>query len=419
MRAVQRAAVAVLATTLAGMPLKRALAAPTATLTASDRAATQAIVYETLRHHGLIRYQLGQLLHRPPRDAPVEYLLQVALAQLQWSRAEPHAVVHGAVAAAGDLGFRSAGGLINAVLRGFQRRATTLIVPPDDLEARYNVPLWWIGRLRAAFPDDWSARLAGLHGRPPLSVRVNPTRCAIDAAEEAFRRAGCTARRIGSQGLVIDPPQPVHRLPGFTEGHWSVQDAAAQYAGELLPLAEGARVLDACAAPGGKTAHLLERHRLDLTAIDIDPTRTARINENLHRLGLTAIVRVGDAAAPADGERPFDAILLDAPCSASGTIRRNPDIRWTRRESDLQALAVTQGRLLDALWKRLKRDGKLLYATCSLFAEENQAVVSAFLERRDDARQLPLDHAALRDGYVIPDAAHDGFYYALLEKTGA
>ncbi|MDR1934459.1 MAG: 16S rRNA (cytosine(967)-C(5))-methyltransferase RsmB, partial [Candidatus Accumulibacter sp.] len=273
-------------------------------------------------------------------------------------------------------------------------------------------PAWWLARLRRAYPDDWRGIVAAGNGPPPMTLRVNTRRISVDDYLGQLRAAEMVAEAVGSAGLRLETPVPVERLPGFAEGWVSVQDAGAQRAAELLDPAPGARVLDACAAPGGKTAHLLERAEAEVLALDIDAARAARIVDNLERLGLAAEVRVADCLAADrwwDG-RAFDAILADAPCSASGVARRHPDIKALRRESDIRRLARTQSAMLDALWPLLASGGKLLYATCSLFVEENAAQIDAFLARRTDARRVAQEQ-------WLPNERHDGFYYALLRKA--
>ena len=232
--------------------------------------------------------------------------------------------------------------------------------------------------------------------------------------------AGIAARALDATAILLDKPVPVERIPGFGEGFCSVQDWGAQTSAGLLDVKDGMRVLDACAAPGGKAAHLLETAQVDLTALDADAVRAARITDNLRRLGLTATVKVGDAREVDtwwDG-RPYDRILADVPCSASGVVRRHPDAKWLRRESDIAGFAATQRAIIDALWRTLAPGGKMLYASCSVFGEENARQVEAFIGRHVDARRLPIPGTATRDAQLhhLPDAEHDGFYYALLQK---
>ena len=297
---------------------------------------------------------------------------------------------------------------------------------------RYNHPDWWVERLQADWPEHWQALLAANDRHPPMTLRVNTRRGSVAAYLARLSVAGLPGRPVGTQGVVLNSPCPVGRLPGFAEGDVSVQDAAAQLAAPLLlagpALPPGARVLDACAAPGGKTAHLLELADLDVLALDHDAERLSRVGETLSRLRLPARMQAGDAGMPAtwwDG-RPFDAILLDAPCTASGIVRRHPDVRWLRRASDVSTLAALQARLLDALWPLLKPGGRMLYCTCSVFKAEGQAQIDAFLQRQSGARQQA---APASPGHLLPlpdneaaavraesSGTGDGFFYALLHK---
>ena len=307
-----------------------------------------------------------------------------------------------------------------------------------DPLARYNHPRWWIDRVRDDWPDAWEAILAASNRHPPMTLRVNARLGTVADYLARLAAAGRDAVALGGQAVRLERPCPVDALPGFADGAVSVQDGAAQRAAPLLlgptghwitGRASRPRVLDACAAPGGKTGHLLELADLDLLALDSDADRLASVGQTLARLRLDASLRVGDAGAPAawwDG-RPFDAILLDAPCSASGIVRRHPDVRWLRRPSDVATLAATQARLLDALWPLLAPGGRLLYATCSIFRAEGQHAIDAFLQRQADAARV-VDPPAPGHLLPLPDnrspsadesaasTAEDGFFYALIEK---
>ena len=407
-----------------GVLAGRSLTDLLATVPAPARAGTQALSFETLRRLG--GAQAVQTLvapKAPPRE--VSALLLTAIALL-WPRDQPlyadHTLVDQAVHAARQR-TPAASGFINAVLRRFLRERDALVAAAERTPAgAFNHPPWWIDHLKRDWPAQWQALLAEANRHPPMTLRINARR--TTAAAYAQRVHG---QVLGEHTLVLDAPQPVHELPGFADGDVSVQDAAAQRAAPLLlgaGLPAGARVLDACAAPGGKTAHLLELADLDVLALDSDAQRLTRVQETLDRLHLQATLRAGDARAPQtwwDG-RPFDAILLDAPCSASGIVRRHPDIRWLRRPQDITALARLQAEMLDALWPLLAPGGRLLYATCSVFKAEGQAQIDAFLQRRGPA-QARLDPAS--PGHLLPlpdnDPAGpmppaDGFFYALLNK---
>jgi 16S rRNA (cytosine967-C5)-methyltransferase len=398
---------------------------------AAARPGAQALSFHALRWMGGAQAVRVRLVPKAP--APdVDALLLTAIALL-WPGSGPpyaeHTLVDQAVAAA-----RQRGGLVNAVLRRFLRERDALMLAlQDDPVARFNHPRWWIERLRSDWPAQWQAILAADQQRAPMSLRVNLRRGSLSDYLARLAAAGMQAHAVpDTQAIVLAQPCPVQQLPGFAEGDVSVQDAAAQRAAPLLVgpgLPAGARVLDACAAPGGKTAHLLELADLDVLALDSDAQRLARVHDTLRRLHLTARAAVADAGNTAawwDG-RPFDAILLDAPCSASGIVRRHPDVRWLRRAGDIDALAATQGRLLEALWPTLRAGGRLLYCTCSVFKAEGQVQIDAFLQRHGDATTatdpvapghlLPLPDNELDRSPPESGASADGFFYSLLEKT--
>jgi 16S rRNA (cytosine967-C5)-methyltransferase len=393
-------------------------------LSPQQRGAVQDVAYGTLRHLGYVDAAIDRLLSRPLTDLPVRNLLQVTLYQLMHTKAHSYAIVNHAVPAAARLGFPKAQGLVNAVLRNFLRRRDELdaAINATDL-GRYSYPQWWIDRVAAEYPETWREILEAGNARPPLTLRVNRRKIARDDYLEILRLQDIAAHAVGRQGIVIEKPRPVSLLPGFAEGQVSVQDAGAQLAAELLDVADGMRVLDACAAPGGKAAHLLELADIDLTAADIDAQRLQRVTENLTRLSLNAKLLQADAGNVAAWSNAglFDRILADVPCTASGVVRRHPDIKWLRQPADIAAMGQRQTRILDTLWQLLNRGGKLLYATCSVFSEENGLQVEQFIARHADVRQIAVSLSAegLRQshGQLFPDAAHDGFFYALLEKV--
>ena len=320
---------------------------------------------------------------------------------------------------------------INAVLRRYLREKDELekkIASRD--EVRFNAPAWWIGRIRTIYPKD-ADRILELGTRhPPMTLRVNVRLMTVEDYLDRLKAAGLEARRVGPEAIELVTPVPVDRIPGFADGLSSVQDAGTQLAAHLLPVKAGDRVLDACSAPGGKTAHILERADCAMTALEIDPARAVKVRETLDRLKLKADIRTADAGDTAswwDG-KPFDAILLDAPCTASGVVRRQPDTPWLRRPDDIKKLASEQKRLLKTLWPLLRKGGRMLYATCSIFPEEGTGQMKAFLAATPDARLVPL--FAGNDGMLtlLPEESgewrsdaqlptvHDGFFYALLEK---
>lgn len=443
------------------------------------RGGTQALAFHALRWLGGAQVAREKMVPKAP-PPNVDALLVTALALLwpvpaglEGPAYAPFTLVDQAVHAARQR-TPAAANFVNAVLRRFLRERDELVraAQVKPLGA-YNHPGWWIERVRSDWPSHWQALLLEDNRHPPMTLRVNARRGTAAAYVQRLAAQGRAARALDDTAVVLAQPLPVTALPGFMEGEVSVQDAAAQLAAPLLlghrlpawlrapaaapalppstlslahgipqaaaaapvpptlpaalppetvePLPAGARVLDACAAPGGKTAHLLERAELDLLALDNDPVRLARVQETLNRLQLKAELKAADARDTAswwDG-RPFDAILLDAPCSASGIVRRHPDVRWLRRADDVTALARIQAEMLDALWPLLKPGGRLLYVTCSLFKAEGQAGIDAFLQR-------PAGLSPRRDprspGHLLPvpdnpgEAAHDGFYYALLHK---
>jgi 16S rRNA (cytosine967-C5)-methyltransferase len=417
--AVQAGAAKALMGVLRGRSLSAVLGdAALARLGVWERAALQDAAYGTLRHLGELRGCLRHLLRQPLDDPRLEALLIVALYQLQHSRIAPHAVVDHAVQCAQTLGAGRARGLVNAVLRNFLRSAdATLIDAHGSEEGLYSYPAWWIRKLRSQQPEHWEPILKVGNEHPPFTLRVNRRRGTVQCYLRQMQLAGLVARQTGLDAVTLDRAVSVTELPGFGDGAVSVQDAGAQLAAPLLDACDGMRVLDACAAPGSKTAHLLELADLHLLALDCDRMRLNRVRENLTRLGLEADVVHGDAATPLqwwDG-LPFDRILADVPCSASGVVRRHPDVKWLRRESDPEQFAARQRELADALWQTLARGGKFLYATCSVFREENQDQAESFLSRHQDARRQPVEGLPA-DGALLPNHDHDGFFYALFQK---
>lgn len=387
------------------------------------RPQVQDLVYGCLRRYRWGDLILGRLLRQPLSDAVLHGLLLAAIYRLETRADASHAIVHQAVEAAATRAQGRYRGLTNAVLRNFLRQRDELLAAADrDPESAAGHPQWWQDALRAAYPDRWRDILAAGNAQPPMSLRVNRRRGEVEDYLRQLDAAGCPGVRVGDQAIRLAQPVPVDRLPGFADGLVSVQDAGAQHAAQLLDPKPGQRVLDACAAPGGKTTHLLELADIDLLALDVDATRCRRVEDNLRRLQLSATVRCGDAAQPArwwDG-RAFDRILADVPCTASGVVRRHPDAKWLRRPEDIASFAATQARILDALWPTLAPGGRLLYATCSVFPEENGGQVAAFLARHPDARAVPTggdDCGGDVGGWqLLPDQDHDGFFYALLEK---
>jgi 16S rRNA (cytosine967-C5)-methyltransferase len=376
------------------------------------------LTHGTLRRYGRLPALVQALSRRGRPDPLVEALLWCALYALESSRYADYAVVDQAVRACRMLERWNVKDYVNALLRNYLRNRAALETRiTREREARWQHPAWWLDILRDAYPRDWEAIAHAGNTHPPMCLRVNRRKTGVAEYAAKLAAQGIAARAVAPEALLLERPLPVARVPGFEAGEVSVQDAGAQRAARCLDLAQGQRVLDACAAPGGKSGHILELADVALTALDIDAQRAARIGRNLERLGLPpARVVSGDACEPTpwwDGAA-YDRILADVPCSASGIARRRPDAKWLRRARDVPAFAERQARLLGALWQLLAPGGKLLYATCSVFPQENDAVVDAFVAAHRGARRL-----ALPDGGAaqwLPDAQHDGFHYSLIEK---
>ena len=417
---------------LAGQSLTARLEA----LPSELRPGVQALSFQVLRMLGHARAVRALLAPRQPAPA-VDALLCTALAlTLEPSQAPypEHTLVSQAVEAARrQHSTRAQAGFLNACLRRLMRERQALLnQTAKDPQAQWNHPAWWIERLQQDHPDHWQTLLNMAQHPPPMTLRVNLQRQTVAAYQKRLEAAGLPAGiPVGLCGLQLAHAVPVWELPGFEQGDVSVQDAAAQLAAPLLlaelPDRPGLRLLDACAAPGGKTGHLLEmRPQAQVMALEVDARRVGRIHQNLQRLQLSAHVRQGDAGKPGtwwDGQ-PFDGILLDAPCTASGIVRRHPDVRWLRRPEDSGQLARIQSHLLESLWPLLAVGGRLLYCTCSVFRAEGEGVIQAFLQRNTTARQRPspghLIPGTRAPGLALGDNAlgeHDGFYYALLEKV--
>jgi 16S rRNA (cytosine967-C5)-methyltransferase len=404
----------------------------------AQRAAVQAVTLGAVRWYLRLRPAIDALLRWPAElPGPVHALLVVAAHQVEYSRNAPQASVHAAVDAARILGAQRAASLVNAVLRRFVAERTALLARVDEILAQRTAhPAWLTARILRAWPGEGAAILAANNAHPPMTVRVDTSRIDVPTYLVRLAEASIDAQEVQSipSAVTLNRPMPVAGLPGFTEGLVSVQDAGAQLAGTLLQVAPGMRVLDACAAPGGKTAHLLELmgEGADVTAVDIDGGRVSLIEENLSRLNRRARVVVGDARAPGDfwDGTPYERILVDAPCSATGVIRRHPDIKLLRRESDIAPFAALQLQILQAAVGMLAVGGRLLYSTCSVLPQENEEVIARLLGAAPHMSCLPMP----LDGGLAPpllprpagaqllpgsEAGTDGFYYACLEKTTA
>lgn len=426
-------------TVLQGHNLTRGLAEANALFpqaTSQQRGAAMDYAHNTCRFLANTDAHLQVLLSKPLTDLRLRALLLVALTQLQLKQDDAFTVVNQAVQAASMFKRPKSQpwmkGLCNAVLRNFLRQHASAPTPPktDDLTRLYNYPAWWIRTLQQQYPEHWSAMLQAGNAHPPMTLRVNLQRVSRATYLESLRGLGIEGRALGDQAIMLSRAVAVTQLPGFEEGWVSVQDWGAQLAARYLDVHDGQRVLDACAAPGGKTGHLLELADIHLTALDNDAERLARVRSNVTRLARPALLCEGDAATQTwwDGQL-FDRILADVPCSASGVVRRHVDIKWLRKSDDIGIFATQQAQILRNLWQLLAKGGKLLYATCSVFQQENAAQIEAFLAATPDAYRIPLPEFSNTqepseilecsgdlDRQLRPCVEHDGFYYALLEK---
>lgn len=407
--------------------------------TSQQRGAAADLSYGTLRFYGEVNAYLVKLLEKPLSNEHLTVLLLVAIYQLLHDKADDFTVVNQAVKAASYAKPKWAKGLVNGVLRNFLRQKVALSerIKIDEV-ALYSYPQWWINKLKMQYPDDKSAKdslpaaqyssdyqsiLKTGNMHPPMTLRVNIKKSNSQEYCQLLSRQGVEAVALSEQAVMLTKPIPVEQVPGFLEGVVSVQDYGAQLAAQLLDLKPTMRVLDACSAPGGKTGHVLELAEVALTALDNDAIRLKRVASNLARLSLKAELQLGDAANWKT-EKPFDRILADVPCSASGIVRRHVDIKWLRREADIVSFTQQQAQILANLWHLLSKSGKLLYVTCSIFNEENQQQIDHFLQKNTDATQLPLllandttENINIQHGQLIPCDLHDGFFYALLQKN--
>jgi len=392
----------------------------------ADAALTRLLAYGVLRDLSALQWIASRLMDKPLAATDnVLTLILVGLYQLRTLKTPPHAAINETVDALQRLRKPQMRGVVNAVLRRYTREAAKLEAElPRAPATRTSHPQWLVDRIKADWPQRWDAVLQANNQQGPMTLRVNRRRMSRD---EYLKRLGemniaASAADNAPDAVVLAEARSVERVPGFNSGQVSVQDVSAQLAVELMDLKDGQRVLDACAAPGGKTAHLLERAEVDVIALDVDGTRLLRIDENLHRLKLQARIVAGDAGEPARwwDKYKFDRILLDAPCSGTGVIRRHPDIKWLRRDTDIPALQQQQLRLLKAVWPLLKSGGRLVYATCSVLRDEGDEVVKRFKLLNADAQLQRIDagwgEATEFGRRIAPGGVHDGFYYAVLNK---
>lgn len=411
---------------MTGQSLTPALEAASA-ISDQDRAFVHMLSYGVCRQYFLLEQILTQLLVKPVKEADLQALLLVGLYQLQFMRVKPHAAVSETVAAVGNR--KWAKGLVNGVLRNFLRDSEQLAQQAlSNDQAAFNHPAWLLRQIRQAWPEQAAAVLAANNTHPVMALRVNLGAIGREAYQAQLDAANLTAQTVAfaPAALQLDQAVATSQLPGFAAGQVSVQDTAAQLAAYLLATQPGDRVLDVCAAPGGKTAHILENQPQlkELVAVDIDAQRLAKVAENLARLQKSAKLIHADASDTAtwwDGQ-PFERILLDAPCSATGVIRRHPDIKLLRRESDIPALQDLQQALLEAIWPLLAPGGTLLYATCSILPQENANQLHTFLAHHGDAEEWPINAdwglaQTVGRQILTGEAGMDGFYYARLRKT--
>ncbi len=392
----------------------------------ADAAMARLLAYGVLRDLSALQWLAGRLLDKTlAAEDNVLTLILVGLYQLRTLKTPPHAAINETVDALERLRKPQMRGVVNAILRRYTREAAKLEATlPKAPATRCSHPAWLVERIKADWPTRWEAILLANNEPGPLTLRVNRRRMPRDEYLKRLQEMSIGAAPVAAapDAVTLAEPRAVARIPGFNSGQVSVQDASAQLAADLMDLKDGLRVLDACAAPGGKTAHMLERADVDVTALDVDSTRLLRIDENLQRLKLKARVVVGDAGEPARwwDRHKYDRILLDAPCSGTGVIRRHPDIKWLRRDSDIENLQRQQLRLLKALWPLLKPGGRLVYATCSILRDEGDEVVKRFRLLHADAQQQRIDadwgEATDHGRRLAPGGAHDGFYYAVLGK---
>lgn len=429
---VRAAAAKAVASVMTGRNLDDALAAVSAPLSAADLSLLKAMAYGVVREFSTLNWLVGRMLQKPLREEPlVAALLACGVYQLRAMRVPAHAAVAETVAAAEVLGKPWAKGLTNALLRRYQREADAIEATlPPDVEVRQSYPEWLVRQIKRDWPGAWRSVLAAGNTQAPMTLRVNRRRGDREAfaAELSTAGIGHLLPRTTPDAVILNEPLPVERIPGFADGRVSVQDLSAQLAADLLGAEPGMRVLDACAAPGGKTAHLIERSEgLDVIAIESEAARLGRIRDTLGRLGLDAMLVHHDAADTAGWwkGKKFDRILIDAPCSGTGVIRRHPDIKWLRRETDIPTMAAQQLRLLRALWPLLKPQGVLVYATCSILKAEGEDVARAFMAEQPEAVEQVIDPSPYAmwgedcglGRRIEPGGDFDGFYYVRWVKV--
>ena len=381
------------------------------------------LAYGAIRFLGENQFFIQQLINKKITNKKIEALLCVALFQLNHDQSTDFTIVNESVEAAKLINKSWAGSFVNGVLRNFIRQKENLQTElKNNEEAFYSYPVWWINLIKQNYPKDWESILLNGNKHPPLTLRINKRKTNLKQYEEKLKSEEISYRVLGNAALELAQPSSVEKIPGFMDGEVSIQDFGAQLAAKLLDLQDGQICLDACSAPGGKTGHMLEIADIELVSIDQQKDRLYKVKENLERLHLHADLKCADLTAVNTwwNEKLFDRILLDAPCSASGVVRRHVDIKWLRRPRDIEKFTKQQEAMLEAMWQLLKKGGKLLYATCSIFHDENQKVINHFIKEHADAKEVKWSVDSEYSKYenqLIPSENHDGFFYALLEKN--
>jgi 16S rRNA (cytosine967-C5)-methyltransferase len=392
-------------------------------ITPQQKSVAVFLAYGAIRFLGENQFFIQQLINKKITNKKIEALLYVALFQLNHDQSNDFTVVNEAVEAAKFINKSWAGSFVNGVLRNFIRQKEKLQTElKNDAEAFYSYPSWWINLIKQNYTKDWQSILLNGNKHPPLTLRINERKTNLKQYEEKLKSESISYRVLGNIALELTHPTNVEKIPGFLDGEVSIQDYGAQLAAKLLDLQDGQICLDACSAPGGKTGHMLEIADIELVSIDHQKDRLYKVKENLERLHLHAHLKCADLTAVNTwwNKKLFDRILLDAPCSASGVVRRHVDIKWLRRPRDIEMFAKQQEAMLEATWQLLKKGGKLLYATCSIFNGENQKVIDHFIKQHIDAKEVKwtVDSGYSKyENQLIPSENHDGFFYALLEKN--
>ena len=392
-------------------------------ITPQQKSVAVFLAYGAIRFLGENQFFIQQLINKKITNKKIEALLYVALFQLNHDQSNDFTVVNEAVEAAKFINKSWAGSFVNGVLRNFIRQKEKLQTElKNDAEAFYSYPSWWINLIKQNYTKDWQSILLNGNKHPPLTLRINERKTNLKQYEEKLKSESISYRVLGNIALELTHPTTVEKIPGFLDGEVSIQDYGAQLAAKLLDLQDGQICLDACSAPGGKTGHMLEIADIELVSIDHQKDRLYKVKENLERLHLHAHLKCADLTAVNTwwNKKLFDRILLDAPCSASGVVRRHVDIKWLRRPRDIEMFAKQQEAMLEATWQLLKKGGKLLYATCSIFNGENQRVIDHFIKQHIDAKEVKwtVDSGYSKyENQLIPSENHDGFFYALLEKN--